>query len=109
MPAMFDLLSLPRASWKVRLVFAVLSAMLINVAVQQWPHRHDDLAIARWMAWFFVASGVFCLPRMLVIVVFGRLPRVYAGLLRGLNRTPPQIRDDMARERQEQRERSREL
>jgi hypothetical protein len=109
MPAMFNLLSLPRASWKVRLVFAVLSAVVINLVVQQWPHRHDDLAVARWIAWLLIVSGVFYLPRMLMVVIFGRLPKIYAGLLRGWNKTLPQIHADIAREQQEQRERSREL
>jgi hypothetical protein len=106
---MFNLLSLPRASWKVRLVFAALAAMFICVIVTQWPHRQDDLAIARWMAWILIVSGAFYLPRMLAVVAFGRLPKVYAGMSRGWNRTLPQIHADMAREQQEQRERSREL
>ena len=106
---MFNLLSLPRASWKVRLVFAVLTAMLVGVAIQQWSHRHDDLAIARWIAWLFVAIGIFNLPRMLVVVVFGRLLKVYARMPGSWNKTLPQIRTDAALEQQEQRERSREL
>ncbi|WP_140652965.1 hypothetical protein [Rhodanobacter glycinis] len=106
---MFNLLSLPRASWKARLVFTLLSAMVISGMVQQWPHRHDDLAIARWIAWFFIVIGVYYLPRMLAVVIFGRLPKIYAGLLRGWNKTLPQIHADIAREQQEQRERSREL
>ncbi len=106
---MFNLLSLPRASWKVRLVFAVLSAVVINVTVQQWSHRHDDLAIARWIAWFFIVSGVFYLPSMLVVVIFGRLPKSYARMSGKWNKTLPQIHADIAREQQEQRERSRQL
>ncbi|MFC5435364.1 hypothetical protein ACFPME_02265 [Rhodanobacter umsongensis] len=106
---MFNLLSLPCASWKIRLVFLLLSAMVIGGMAQQWPHRHDDLAIARWMAWFLVLSGVCYLPRMLAVVMFGRLPKIYAGLLRGWNKTLPQIHADMAREQQALRERSREL
>jgi hypothetical protein len=46
---------------------------------------------------------------MLVVVVLGRLPRVYAGMWRSWNRTLPQIHADFAREQQEQRELSREL
>jgi hypothetical protein len=109
MLAMFNLLTLPRASWKVRLVFAVLAAIYIGLIGQQWPHRHDDLAIARWMAWLLIISCVFYLPNMLVVVAFGRLPKVYARISRGWNRTLPQIHADIAREQQEQRERSREL
>jgi hypothetical protein len=109
MLAMFNLLSLPRAPWKVRLVFALLSAVVIGVALQQWPHRHDDLAIARWIAWFFIVNGVFYLPRMLVIVMFGRLPKLYARMSGRWNKTLPQIHADMACEQQGQRERSRQL
>ncbi|GAB2550718.1 hypothetical protein [Rhodanobacter koreensis] len=106
---MFNLLALPHASWKVRLLFMALAAVFICLIAQQWPHRQDDLAIARWMAWFFIVMGVFSLPRMLVVVVFGRLPKVYARMSGNLNRTLPQIHADIAREQQEQRERSREL
>ena len=106
---MFNLLSLPRASWKVRLVFAVLLAVVINVTVQQWPLRHDDLAIARWIAWFFIVSGVFYFPSMLVVVISGRLPKMYARMSGKWNKTLPQIHADIAREQQEQREGSSEF
>ena len=106
---MFDLLSLPRVSWKVRLVFSALSILVIGVAIQQWSHRHDDLAIARWIAWFFLASCIFYVPRMLVVVVFGRLPKVYARMPGSWNKTLPQIRADIARGQQKQRGRSREF
>ncbi|MDE2156548.1 MAG: hypothetical protein KGJ32_11740 [Xanthomonadaceae bacterium] len=106
---MFDLLSLPRASWKIRLAFVLLSAMVTGVMAQQWPHCHDDLAIARWIARFFIVSGVFHLPRMLVVVAFGRLPKIYAQMSGCLNKTLPQIHADIARERQEPRGRSREF
>jgi L-cystine uptake protein TcyP (sodium:dicarboxylate symporter family) len=106
---MLNLLSLPRTSWKVRLVFAVLTAVVMGVAIQQWPHRHDDLAVTRWIAWFILVSCLFYLPRMLVVVVFGRLPEVYARMTGRWNKTLPQIHADIAREQQEQRDRSREL
>jgi hypothetical protein len=109
MLAMFDLLSLPRVSWKTRLLFIVFSAITIKVTMQQWPHRHDDLAIARWMAWFFIVASVFYLPRMLVVVVLGRLPKAYAGMAGRWNKTLPQIHADIAREQKELRDRSREL
>ncbi|WP_426699933.1 hypothetical protein ACPPVV_11000 [Rhodanobacter sp. Col0626] len=106
---MFNLLSLPRASWKTRLAFCLWLALVISLMVQQWPHRHDDLAIARWIAWFFLVSGVLYLPKLMVVVLFGRLPKVYQHMFKGLNRTLPQIHADFAREQREQRERSREL
>jgi hypothetical protein len=109
MLAMFSLLSLPRASWKIRLIFVLLSVTIIGLLVQQWPHRHDELAIARWVAWFSIFSVVFNLPRMLVVVLFGRLPKLYASMPGRWNKTLPQIHADIAREQQEQRKRSREF
>ena len=104
---MFNVFSLPRTSWKVRLVFAVLATVLISTIVQQWPHHHDDLAIARWMAWFTVIGSAYCLPRMLVVVLFGRLPKVYARMSKSWHKTLPQVHADIAQEQQEQRDRSR--
>ncbi|MEP6897869.1 MAG: hypothetical protein ABI870_05010 [Rhodanobacter sp.] len=106
---MFNLLSLPRVSWRIRLLFVVFSVITINLTVQQWPHRHDDLAIARWIAWFLVVTCIFYLPRMLVVVFLGRLPEAYAGMAGRLNKTLPQIHADIAREQKELRDRSREL
>ena len=106
---MLNLFALPRVSWKVRLLFTILAAVFVSVILQQWPHRQDDLAIARWIAWFSIVGGVFTLPRILVVVVFGRLPKVYAQISGSLNKTLPQIRTDITREQQESRERSREL
>ncbi|MEO6800254.1 MAG: hypothetical protein ABI178_09980 [Rhodanobacter sp.] len=87
----------------------LLAAVLIFGMLQQWPHRHDDLAIARWMAWFIMVISVLILPRVLVVAVFGRLPRVYARMPAKWNKTLPQVHADLAREQQEQRERSREF
>jgi len=109
MLAMFNLLELPRASWKTRLVFTILAAIFICLIVQQWPHRQDDLAIARWTAWLSIVIGVFNLPRIMVVVVLGRFPKAYAQMSGRLNRTLPQIHADISREQQEQRERSRGL
>ncbi len=106
---MFNLLSLPRTSWRIRLLFAMLSTVAISLVVQQWPHRHDDLAIARWMAWFVLVISIYNLPRLRVVVLFGRLPKVFATMPGRWNKTLPQIHADIARELQEQRERSRKL
>ncbi len=106
---MFNLLALPRVSWKIRLAFVMWSALVISLMLEQWSHRQDGLAIARWIAWFFLVSGVLSLPKLMAVVLFGRLPKVYQRMFRGLNRTLPQIHADIAREQQEQRERSREL
>jgi hypothetical protein len=109
MPAMFSLLSLPRASWRTRLAFFLWLALVISLMVQQWPHRQDDLTIARWMAWFFLVSGVFYLPNLMVVALFGRLPKACRRMFKGLNRTLSQMHADFAREQQERRERSREV
>jgi len=109
MLAMFNPLELPRALWKAGLVFTMLAAIFICLIVQQWPHRQDDLAIARWTAWLSIVIGVFNLPRMMVVAVPGRFPKAHAQMSGRLNRTLPQIHADISRERQEPRERSRGL
>ncbi|WEN14067.1 hypothetical protein PY254_12560 [Rhodanobacter sp. AS-Z3] len=106
---MFNLLSLPRASWKVRLAFFLWSALIISLIFQQWEHLHDDLALARWIAWFIVVGGVLYLPSLMMVVLFGRVPKLYQNLFKGLSRTLPQIHADFEREQQQQRDRSREL
>lgn len=104
---MFNRLSLPRASWKARMAGLLGLAVVVSLMVQQWPHRHDDLAIARWIAWSFLVIGVLYLPKLLAGVLFGRLPKAYQHMFKGLNRTLPQIHADFAREQREQREKSR--
>lgn len=104
---MFSLLSLPRASWKLRLAFVAWSAVVVAMMIHQGPHLHDDLALARWSAWITESGGVFYLPTLMVVVVFGRVPKIYQGMFAGLNRTLPGIRADFERQQREQRERSR--
>ncbi len=106
---MFNLLTLPRASWNARRAFTILAVVFIGLIVQQWPHRPDELVIARWMAWLCIVIGVFTLPRVLVVVVLGRLPKVYARMPGNLNRTLPQIHAGTVGEKQDQRGRSCEL
>jgi len=104
---MFDrLLSLPHASWKARALALLMTSMEVLIAWQQWPHRHDDLAIARWIAWFFLVSVPLLLPSLLVVCVFGRLPKTWQHFPGRLGKTLPQIHAGIAREQQEQRERS---
>ncbi len=106
---MFSLQSLPPASWRARLAFFLWLVLVISLMVQQWPHRQDDLAIARWIAWFFLVSGVFYLPNLMVVTLCGRVPKVYQRMFKGLNKTLPQVHADLAREQQGERESSREL
>lgn len=97
-------LSLPRASWKARAVAIVVDVLLVMQIVQQWPHRHDDPAIARWVAWSLLIADILLLRLVLVVCFAGRLPKV---LWQGrLIRTLPQIHADIARELHEQRKRS---
>lgn len=76
---MFNLLALPRASWKARVTFAALTAVTVGLMAQQWSGLHDDAAVSRWFAWLFMAGCALSLPRMLVVVILGRVPKVYAG------------------------------
>lgn len=103
------LLSLPRASWKARLLAACLAMLIVGVVLQQSPYRHDSLAAARWMAWFYLVAGALYGPRLLVVCVFGRLPRVYARMLGRGRAALPQLHADLACERRERRGRSRDL
>jgi|GEM_PF-3033299 cytochrome bd-type quinol oxidase subunit 1 len=100
-------LSLPRATWRHRL-FAVLFAgvLLVNL-ISQWHNLHDDLAIARWVAWSMVAGVVIFMPAMLLILVCGRVPRGLARIPGSLNKTFPQIREDIEREHGERERNSR--
>ena len=106
---MFNLLSLPHASWKARLGFSLWTALVVVMMFQQWPHLHDDLALARWVAWLTLFGGLLYLPTLLVVVLFGRVPKIYQRMFKGLNRTLPQIHADFEHEQRQQRERSREL
>ena len=101
------LLSLPRASWKARVVAVLAAVLLITQIVQQYSHLHDDLAIARWVAWCLSVSAIWLLHLVLIVCLVGRMPKVFRR--RALNRTLPQIRADIAEELREQRERSRHL
>jgi hypothetical protein len=101
------LLSLPRASWKARVGAALVAAVLICGILQQWPHRNDDLAIARWMSWIVMAIAIRPLWLALIVCLAGRLPKVKR---RGSsNRSFSQIRADIAEELRQQRDRSRHL
>jgi len=89
------------------LVAALVAVFLIYGILQQWPLRHDDLAIVRWMAWIVMVIAIRPLWLALVVCLAGRLPKV---IRRGsLNRSLPQIRADLAEELRQQRDRSRHL
>lgn len=86
---MFNLLALPRASWKTRATFALFTVMTIGLMVQQWSGIHDDATASRWFAWAFIVGCTLSLPRMLIVVLFGRVPKVYAGFAGSANSSPP--------------------
>lgn len=100
-------LSLPRASWKVRAVAFIVAALLVDQLIQQWGHRHDDLAIARWISWGFLVGDTWLLWLAFTVCVLGRMPRVLRRLPRGLNRTLPQIHAEIAKDMHDKRDRSR--
>lgn len=95
---MFNLLCLPRVSWKTRMIFSALCVVAVGMLVQQWPHRLHELAIARWIAWLNLGCSAVYLPHMLVAALSGRLPKLLVRLPRRLNRTLPQIRTNVVRE-----------
>lgn len=108
----FNPLAWPRASWKQRLLAAVFAAVFVGEFVAQWAHRHDDLLLARGIAWFFIVSGFWFGAQFLVVVVLGRVPRACALLFHRpqyLKMTFSQIHRDIARERQSTRDRTRSL
>ncbi len=103
------LLSLPHISWKVRLLFVGLAVILIVTLEQQWPNIHNDFAISRWIAWLLMVFAIYNLPRVLIVIVFGRLPHAFARLPGSLNKTFAETRAEIAKENKENRKGSREL
>ncbi|WP_161805610.1 hypothetical protein [Frateuria defendens] len=103
------MLLLPRASWKMRLLAGVVAIVVVASAVSQWPHRHDELAIARWMAWFNLAVGAFLLTQSLIVCVLGRVPRSAPWRGDHLRKTLPEIHAEFVAEREARRRNSREL
>jgi hypothetical protein len=100
-------LSLPRASWKARAIAALVACFLVLQILQKWPHRHDGLAIARWIAWFMLLGDTWLLWMTGIVCVLGRMPRSWARGRGSLNRTLSQIHADIAGQMQEERDRSR--
>jgi polyferredoxin len=92
-------LSLPRASWWVRLLFLVVAIPFIFMAVTQWPNLHDNLTIVRWYSRIIVAIAIAELPWMFIVAVFGRLPRGYSRMFGNLHKNISQIHDDLKEER----------
>ena len=76
---MFNLIALPRASTRARITFALFTAITLWMMAQQWSGIHDATGVSRWFAWALIAGCALSLPRMLVVVVFGRVPKGYAG------------------------------
>ena len=94
-------LSLQRASAKQRLWAIAMLALLWLGFTQQWHNLHDDLGIARWMAWVSVAGAVLFTPMLLIVLVGGRVPRSLARNHGSLHKTIPQIHAEIRREQQE--------
>ena len=102
-------LSLPRATWKDRLFAVLFAAVLLLDLHSQWPNLHDDVAVARLVAWSMVASAVIFMPAMLLILVCGRVPRSLARIPGSFHKTFPEMRADIRREHEERERSSREF
>ena len=100
-------LSLRGVTRKVRIVAVVLAAISIQMLWQAWPHRHDDLAVARWLAWSQLAGNVCGLSLSAVVALLGRMPRSFEGWPGGLRRSPARIHADIVARRHAEAERSR--
>lgn len=102
-------LSLSRATWKDRIFAAAFAALLLFDLKSEWAALHDDLAIARWIAWSMVAGVVIFMPGILVVLLGGRVPRSFARLPGSLRKTLPQIHADIRHEREHRERHSREF
>jgi protein-S-isoprenylcysteine O-methyltransferase Ste14 len=100
-------LSVPRASWKARAVAVLAICFLLLPFVQPWLHRHDDPAMARWVALLLLIGDAWLLWMAAMVCVMGRMPRNWARGRGALNRTLPHIHAEIAREMREERNRSR--
>ena len=99
--------SLPRASLKARIGAALASAVFVSLVWQQWPNLDADLLVARVVAWFFLLAAVMYLPRLLVVALFGRLPKVYQYMRKSFfSKTPTQIRAEIEKDLEVRNERS---
>jgi hypothetical protein len=91
---MLNLLALPRATWKARVTFGVFTVITIMLMAQQWSGIHDTATVSRWFAWIFIVGCALSLPRMLIVVLFGRVPKIYAGFAATTDRAPPSSDDN---------------
>lgn len=94
-------LSLARANWKHRVFAAIVAAVALSNGHTSWGDLHDRLAVARWFAWTHVLGVVILLPPALVVLIGGRVPRIWSRPPGSLNKTLPQIHADVVREHRE--------
>ena len=95
-------LNLPRASWKQRLCALLLLVLCWFDFAREWNDLHNDLAIARWIAWTMIAGAVLLTPTCLLVLVCGRAPRWFAFARPGrLTKTLPQIHGEIKQEHAE--------
>lgn len=95
------------ATGKARIVAVVLAALCIQMLWQAWPHPHDDLAVARWLAWPQLAGNACGLSLSAVVALLDRMPRSLEGWPGGLRRSPARIHADVVARRRAEAERSR--
>jgi uncharacterized membrane protein len=103
------LLSLQRASWKWRVVAFIVMVITIYQLAKSWAYLHDDLTFVRWYGWSLALPGIWMFCLAFIVGVVGRLPKSLTRRPGGLNRTLPQIHRAIAKERRQQREKSRDL
>ncbi len=101
-------LNLPRASRKQRLWALLLLVVCWFDFAREWNDLHNDLAIARWIAWMMIAGAVLLTPTCLLVFVCGRAPRWFGFRPGSLTKTIPQIHEEIkcehaARERNSRR------
>jgi hypothetical protein len=100
-------LSLPGATWRQRLwALLLLVVCWFNVA-QEWADLHDDLAIARWIAWVMIAGAVLLIPMCLFVLLCGRAARSFGFRPGSVTQTLPQIHDEIKQEHSERERNSR--
>jgi hypothetical protein len=103
------LLSLPRASWKARAVAVLVMAFCVLPFAQQWPNRHEDLALVRWYAWSVLVCNAWMFSLAFIVGVLGRMPKSLARRPGRLGKTLPQIYQEIAQEKADTSRRSKSL
>jgi hypothetical protein len=101
------LLSLPSASWRQRFWALLLLIVAWSNFVHELGNLRADLAVARWIAWFMVATAILVTPICLLVLLGNRAPRWFMGRPGSLTKALPQIHAEIKREHEERERNSR--